>query len=206
MKSKFEKFTLEKPRAFTAALMTLVIVFAAIASTGCGKANPPTAATVLTTIENNASAVLNLAASLSNLVGSPGMATVFNDINTAVTTDIPIINAAAAVYKANPNASTWQKVQAATSALESKISVQVLQANKISNPNSDRIALGIIAGVSALVLGMSISASSVNARLHLTSQDKTLIAFVRKQPNGDRKLIEVAALYGYTPEQFGLPL
>jgi hypothetical protein len=110
-----------------------------------------------------------------------------------------LLVAQAKAYLANPTAPVLQQLQTAVVAFQQQVNASLLQAARISNPNSQRQVLNAINAVATVVSAMlalvtSISSKDAVARMALQSTIK--LASVRPYMNEGKAAALVAGHYG----------
>jgi hypothetical protein len=110
-----------------------------------------------------------------------------------------LLVAQAKAYLANPTAPVLQQLQTAVVAFQQQVNASLLQAARISNPNSQRQVLNAINAVATVVSAMlalvtSISSKDAVARMALQSTIK--LASVRPYMNEGKAAAMVAGHYG----------
>jgi hypothetical protein len=110
----------------------------------------------------------------------------------------------AKAYLANPNASVLAQLQAAVVAFQQQVNASLLQAAKITNPNSQRLVLNSINAVSTVVLAILALVTSISSKVAVAQMaaDSTIkLAMVRPYINEDNAVVMVAGHYGEPVEQ-----
>jgi hypothetical protein len=93
-----------------------------------------------------------------------------------------LLVAQAKAYLANPSASVLQQLQAAVVAFQQQVNASLLQAAKITNPNSQQQVLNAINAVATVVLAMLALVQSVSSKVavaQMASQSTIKLATVR---------------------------
>ena len=110
-----------------------------------------------------------------------------------------LLVAQAKAYLANPNASVLAQLQAAVVAFQQQVNASLLQAAKITNPNSQQLVLNAINAVATVVLAILALVSSVSSKAAVArmAADSTIkLATVRPYINDDKAVAMVAGHYG----------
>jgi hypothetical protein len=105
----------------------------------------------------------------------------------------------AKAYLANPNASVLAQLQAAIVAFQQQVNASLLQAAKITNPNSQQHVLNAINAVATVVTAMLALVSSISSKAavaQMASQSTIKLAMVRPYLNEDKAVAMVAGHYG----------
>jgi CheY-like chemotaxis protein len=110
-----------------------------------------------------------------------------------------LLVAQAKAYLANPTAPVLAQLQAAVVALQQQVNASLLQAAKITNPNSQQHVLNSINAVATVVTAMLALVSSVSSKAavaQMAAQSHLKLASVRPYMNEDKAAVMVAGHYG----------
>ncbi|MGO9318237.1 MAG: hypothetical protein ACLPXT_08000 [Terracidiphilus sp.] len=105
----------------------------------------------------------------------------------------------AKAYLANPNATVLAQLQAAVVTFQQQVNASLLQAAKISNPNSQQHVLNAINAVATVVTAMLALVSSISSKAavaQMASQSTIKLADVRPYINDGKAVAMVAGHYG----------
>lgn len=180
-----------------AVLSALLVMSLCVFETGCTKAQFDG---VVATVNTQLPAVESLAVDIAALTGDQQVASVTASVAGAISADLPGVQAAVSAYLANKTSGTKNAIFATVSALATSINAQVLQANKVLNPQSQQSVLRQIAAVAAVVNGMQLALAPF---FNKTVQAKA--DFLQVQPYIPRSDVDqVAKVYGYSAADIGL--
>jgi hypothetical protein len=110
-----------------------------------------------------------------------------------------LLVAQAKAYLANPTAPVLEQLQAAVVAFQQQVNASLLQAAKITNPNSQQTVLNAINAVGTVVLAMLALVQSVSSKVavaRMASQSHLKLAAVRPYLDEDKAAAMVASHYG----------
>ena len=110
-----------------------------------------------------------------------------------------VLVAQAKAYLANPSASVLAQLQVAVVAFQQQVNASLLEAAKITNPNSQQQVLNAINAVATVVLAMLALVQSVSSKVavaRMASQSHLKLAAVRPYLNEDKAAAMVANHYG----------
>jgi len=102
-------------------------------------------------------------------------------------------------YLANPTAPVLAQLQAAAVAFQQQVNVSLLQAAKITNPNSQQHVLNAINAVATVVIAMLALVSSISSKAavaQMAAQSHLKLAAVRPYLDEDKAAAMVASHYG----------
>jgi CheY-like chemotaxis protein len=110
-----------------------------------------------------------------------------------------VLAAQAKAYLANPSASVLAQLQSAVVAFQQQVNASLLEAAKITNPNSQQQVLNSINAVATVVsaiLALVASVSSKDQVAQMAAQSTIKLATVRPYLDEDKAVAMVAAHYG----------
>jgi hypothetical protein len=110
-----------------------------------------------------------------------------------------LLVAQAKAYLANPTAPVLQQLQAAVVAFQQQVNASLLQAAKITNPNSQQHVLNAINAVATVVTAMLALVSSISSKAavaQMASQSAIKLATVRPYMDEGKAAAMVAGHYG----------
>jgi hypothetical protein len=110
-----------------------------------------------------------------------------------------LLVAQAKAYLANPTAPVLAQLQAAAVAFQQQVNVSLLQAAKITNPNSQQHVLNAINAVATVVIAMLALVSSISSKAavaQMAAQSHLKLAAVRPYLDEDKAAAMVASHYG----------
>src|ERR1035438_569183 len=186
-------------QAYSVVMSLLLVMGLLTFSTGCGKVTAPQ---VISIIESQLPADLTLAANIAKLTGNSQLVAVFNQISTIAGTDLPLVQAAVAAYKANKTTGNLNALAAAVSTLANTLTPQVLAANRLVSTNAEAIAVAVVAGLSLAINGWAIALANAGAKTAQLPNQNDLRELAKIA--GRDQVGRVAIVYGVTPEQLGL--
>jgi CheY-like chemotaxis protein len=114
-----------------------------------------------------------------------------------------LLAAQAKAYLANPTASVLAQLQAAVVAFQQQVNASLLQAARITNPNSQQQVLNAINAVATVVLAILALVSSISSKAavaQMAAQSSIKLAMVRPYMNEDKAAVMVAGHYGQPVE------
>ena len=110
-----------------------------------------------------------------------------------------LLVAQAKAYLANPTAGVLAQLQAAVVAFQQQVNASLLQAARITNPNSQQQVLNAINAVATVVSAMLALVTSVSSKAQvawMASQSTIKLAVVRPYLDEDKAAVMVAGHYG----------
>lgn len=146
---------------------------------------------VLNTINTQLPIIQSTVASISSLTNDPKLSAVLQEVETAYAADAPLLSAAITAY--NSGSGKLAGVIAASEVLASSINAQVLAANKVVSPGSEKQALVALAVVAAAVNGFALSLSAFGKSKTASASYQAVAPFI---PQAEKE--KVAQSYGYT--------
>jgi hypothetical protein len=181
----------------------LLCVFMMGFSSGCSRT---TATKVASDIVNWTPALTSAVAVVDSTAASllPADAIIFTAVTAGFDAASTLVVAEAQAYLANPSATTLVILQNGITTLQQNTSAALLNAIKISDPNSQRLALAAINGIALIANTILALVQSISSPAQLKAMSaRTGIKFSTIRPLLDKKKMDnQAAKFGITTDQF----
>ena len=173
------------------ALIALLLPFTA----GCSGTSVAQNIVNWTPTLQSAVATVDSTATLLDPLGAP----IFTAATVGFDAASNLLVAQAKAYLANPTAPVLAQLQAAAVAFQQQVNVSLLQAAKITNPNSQQHVLNAINAVATVVIAMLALVSSISSKAavaQMAAQSHLKLAAVRPYLDEDKAAAMVASHYG----------